>query len=345
MTLEPRPAVTIRDVAQAAGVSTASVSSVINGRSRVSAQTTARILKTVADLGYQINPTARNLRAGRTNAIGLVVPELDRPYFSQLSTHLADLIDQSGRHLVVQRSGGDREKELAAASFARFRMYDGVIISVVGLDPHDLKNLHFTTPVVLIGEKPVQHTFDHVIMDNTGGAVQATSHLLERGATRIALLGGSLAQGPAISMTRSRTQGYTEALTAHGQAVDPELIIPLDSFGAETGYQAVQDLVARGTIFDAIFAVTDVVAMGAMRALADLGISVPHQVQVIGFDNVTESQYLVPSLTSVDPNKPAIAAKVLELLDAQMNPSANRPGTPQEITMPTTLVLRESTLP
>ncbi len=373
MTTTPRSPVTIRDVAQAAGVSTASVSSVINGRSRVSAQTTARILETIATLGYQINPTARNLRAGRTNAIGLVVPELNRPYFAQLSTLLADLIDRSGRHLVVQRSGGDREKELAAASFARFRMYDGVIISVVGLDPDDLKNLNFTTPVVLIGERPLHHTFDHVIMDNVGGAHQATTHLIERGARRIALLGGALPDQPASDMALFRTQGYADAHADVSLTPDPGLIIPLDSFGAEAGRAAVHDLVDRGIEFDAVFAVTDVVAMGAMRALADLGISIPDQVQVIGFDNVTESEFSIPSLTSIDPNKQAIATQVLELLDSRLNQAAIPAGTitadatgndvagntggrsagnsnlklapPREITIPTTLVARESTRP
>jgi DNA-binding LacI/PurR family transcriptional regulator len=103
-----RHPVTISDVARAAGVSTASVSSVINGRSRVSAATTARINAAIEELGYQINPTARMLRSGRTGAIGLVVPELNRPYFGQLATLIADELAATGRHLVVQRSGGSR---------------------------------------------------------------------------------------------------------------------------------------------------------------------------------------------------------------------------------------------
>jgi DNA-binding LacI/PurR family transcriptional regulator len=223
-----RHPVTISDVARAAGVSTASVSSVINGRSRVSAATTARINAAIEELGYQINPTARMLRSGRTGAIGLVVPELNRPYFGQLATLIADELAATGRHLVVQRSGGSREQELAAASFARLRMYDGVFFSVVDLDAQVLERLGFSTPVVLIGERSAEHRFDHVAMDNVGGSAQATRHLLERGARRIVLLGGDVHSG--IDMTQLRTRGYISALAERGLAVDEDLVVPLGVF-------------------------------------------------------------------------------------------------------------------
>lgn len=361
MTSDSRTPVTISDVAAAAGVSTASVSGVINGRSRVSAATTARIEAVIRELGYQTNPSARQLRAGRSDAIGLVVPELDRPYFGELSSMIADEVAASGRHLVVQRSGGSHEAELAAASFARLRLYDGVIFSVVDLNPADIEKLQFSTPVVLVGERSGDNRFDHVAMDNVGGAKQATTHLLERGATRIALLGGdpsSVVRLPgeskarsrrnqhrsrsAIQMTKLRTQGFVEAHYAAGQDVAVDLIVELPDFSMESGRRAVIDLHSSGVPFDAVFAVTDVVALGALRALHELNISVPNQVQVIGFDDITESTYSIPALTTVNPCKDRIARDAVTMLNERIDGLAS-PA--RAVVVPASLTIRETTLP
>lgn len=350
--------VTISDVAAAAGVSTASVSSVINGKSRVSASTEARILAAIERLGYRINPTARQLRAGRADAIGLVVPELDRPYFGQLGTFLANEVEATGRNLVIQRSGGSPEQELAAAAFARLRMYDGVFFSIVDVEPAQLASLEFSTPVVLLGERSSDRKFDHVAMDNVGGAFAATTHVLQRGARRIAMLGGDPARitkipsdkktsaqartprGASIEMTKLRTRGYVDAHLHAGVDVPVDLVIPLSGFGLEDGRAAVHELCDQGLEFDAIFAVTDVVAIGALRGLSERGISVPEDVQVIGFDNIAESAYCSPSLTTVDPRKENIARTAMSLLEQRIAGSRN---SPQEVIVPVELAVREST--
>lgn len=338
--------VTIGDVARAAQVSTTTVSKVINGLPRVGAQTRQRVLDVVAELGYQANPTARSLRAGRADAIGLLVPELDRPYFAQLATRLADALRPTGRQLVVQRSGVSRDDELAAASFARLRMYDGVIISVVGLNPSDLEQLDFLTPVVLVGERPLPRTFDHVMMDNVEGAAMATAHLLERGSRRIVMLGGR--DGTTEQdMPSLRTLGYYKAHARMGVPLDERLVAPVLPLDMPTGYAAVRSLVDAGVTFDGIVAVTDVVAMGALRALADLGVRVPTDVQVVGFDNIAETEFITPRLTSIDPGNDQIAGTVLGLLEARMAAhSAGLPRTssePAQVTIPARLVIREST--
>lgn len=339
-------AVTISEVAKAAGVSTATVSNALNGRPGMAEETRARILEAIDALGYQINPTARNLRAGRTDAIGLLVPELDRPYFGQLATRLADGVEPHGRHLVIQRSGASREGELAAASFARLRMYDGVIVTVVGLDLADLEKLNFMTPVVLVGERPVPSTFDHVMMDNVGGAQLATEYLIQRGARRIAILGGT-ADKSLAHMGSLRTKGWRAAYQAAGLEAPEELIVELSTIDLAAGRDSVLALATRHE-FDAIFAVTDVLATGALRALADLNMAVPEQVQVMGFDDIEEAQYTVPSLTTVDPGKAEIAASILELLEKRMQEQAQRVpaehrGDPVEVTITPRLSVRGST--
>lgn len=339
--------VTIGDVARAAGVSVTTVSNVLNNRRGMTESTRAHVLATIETLGYQRNPTARNLRAGRTDTIALLVPEFDRPYPSQLAERLATGIEAQGRHLVVQRSGGHRQEELAAVEFARLGLYDAVIITVVGMDLSDLERLSFRMPVVVVGERPIPRTFDHVMMDNVGGAELATTCLLEHGARRIALLGGGHDRAPANVHTL-RTEGFRRAHQAAGASFVEELIVPLANLSMSAARAAVLDLVERGGDFDAIFGLTDTVAIGALRGLADAGLRVPDDVQVVGFDDVEESRYTVPALTTIDPGHDEIAGQVLRLVDLRVHeyksalPAAER-RPPVELTVGARLIERETT--
>lgn len=331
--------VTMADVARVAGVSAMTVSNVVNGRPGVGADTRLRVEAAVAQLGYQMNLTARHLRAGRTGAVGLVVPELDRPYFGQLAERLADRIERLGKHLVVERGGASREGELAAVALARLRMHDAVVLSVVGMDPADVDQLSVDSPIVLIGERPVPARFDHVAMDNAGGARLAAAHLLSTGARRIALLGGRI--GGSEDMRRLRTEGYLRAYADAGLEVDARLIRPT-VFTMAGGREAVLGMHADGVEFDAIFALTDTTAVGALRGLADLGLAVPAQVQVVGFDNIDESEYLVPTLSSVDPGHEEMVEWIVRLIDERMAAGGGERERRSVVAQPR-LVLRGST--
>jgi DNA-binding LacI/PurR family transcriptional regulator len=316
------------------------VSNVINGRPRVGAATRERVLAAISDLGYQVNLAARHLRAGRTGVVGLAVPELERPYFGQLAGRLADRFEAHGLRIVMERTGASREGELDAVAFSRLRMYDGLILSVVDIDPAELTQMHPDAPVVMIGERALPSRFDHVMMDNVDGARQATAHLLATGARRIALLGGnpdSTANMPAL-----RAEGYAVAHTEAGVPIDPGLTVRC-KFTLKDGYDAIRSLHDRGIGFDAVFALTDVVALGALRALADAGLRVPDDVQVIGFDDIDEAAYLVPSLSSINPGHEEMADAIVAQLIAQINGGPTRD--PQELIAPARLILRGTTKP
>ncbi|NUR97377.1 MAG: LacI family DNA-binding transcriptional regulator [Kribbellaceae bacterium] len=328
------------DVARSAGVSTMTVSNVINGRPRVGAATRERVLAAISDLGYQVNLAARHLRAGRTGVVGLAVPELERPYFAQLAGRLADRFEAHGLRIVMERTGASREGELDAVAFSRLRMYDGLILSVVDIDPAELSQLRTDAPVVMIGERALPSRFDHVMMDNVDGARQATAHLLATGARRIAMLGGD--PSGTANMPALRAEGYALAHADAGVPVDPELNVR-SSFRMQDGYDAIRSLLGRGIGFDAVFALTDVVAMGALRALADAGMRVPDDVQVVGFDDIDEAAYLVPSLTSVNPGHAEMADRITALLTAQITDGPT--GDPQEVVVPARLVQRGTTTP
>jgi DNA-binding LacI/PurR family transcriptional regulator len=327
------------DVARRAGVSAMTVSNVINGRSqRVSEPTKRRVLATIAELGYQVNMTARNLRIGRTGAVGLAVPGFAPGYYGELADRLANRLDEHGLRLVVERTGASRTAELDALTAARLSSYDGFVLSVVAGDAADLEKLSVDTPVVLIGERAVPARFDHVLMDNVGGARMATEFLLRSGARRIALLGGE--SGGDESMQQLRTRGYREAHAAAGLVVDEELVVR-SAFAAPDGYAATRGLVERGTGFDAVFALTDSAAIGALRALADAGRRVPQDVQVIGFDNLDEGRFTVPSLTTVEPGNAEMADAICALLVERI---ASRPApVPARVVMPEARIVERET--
>lgn len=333
------------DVAREAGVSAMTVSNVINGRPGVSPETRLRVLATISRLGYKVNHAARHLRTGRTGAVGLIVPDIDRPYYAQLARRLADVVERRGLHLVVERTGGNAERELEAISFGRLRKYDGVIISPLHLDAADLEHLRFETPVVFIGEKPVPKRFDHVMMDNVGGARMATHHLLSTGSRRIAIIGGRH-DDHVDDMPSLRTRGYRQAHAEFGVEVDERLVVEVESFDPGSGARSLKQLYDSGVAFDGVFALTDAAAMGVLRALADLNIDIPREVQAIGFDNDEETEFLVPRLSSVEPCNDAMAERILEMLEYRM---AANGDDPRDVPEPATtivnsqLVLREST--
>lgn len=330
--------VTIRDIARAAGVSPMTVSNVLNKRPHVAEATRDKVLAAIDRLDYRVNVAARNLRRGRTHTIGLAVPEIDRPYYGQLA---ATVIAQGARHdlnVVVEQTGRERESELNALALSRVRMYDGLILSAVGLGGEDRDLLRVDFPVVILGERIFQGPVDHVAMSNVDGAHAAVSHLIERGARRIATLHGPL--NGDVDVSSLRHDGYRRALDEAGLQEDPALTVALDEFTPERGAEAVARLIADGVDFDAIFCVTDYVALGVLRALADAGRRVPQDVKVIGFDDVEFSRHLVPSLSSVDPDHELMARTAVDLLIARI---ADDSHDAVEILSPYRVVAREST--
>lgn len=323
------------DVAHEAGVSTMTVSNVLNGRvQRVSKTTQERVLATAAELGYQVNLTARHLRTGRTGMVGLAVPDLAPGYFSELADRLAVRFEARGLRLVIERTRGNRAQELASLSAPHLSMYDGFVLSVVEGDVSDLEQLHVDSPIVLIGERTAPERFDHVLMDNVRGARLATTFLIERGARRIALLGGM--RGLSDSMPELRGRGYLEAYAAAGLEPSDELFRP-GLFGAEDGFDHVMTMIRDGILFDAVFALTDSSAIGALRALAVAGRRVPDDVQVVGFDNLGSGRFTTPSLTTVDPGNEVMSDAICDLLMARID--QHDEARPAQVVMPESVII------
>jgi len=315
------------------------VSHVLNAHPHVKDTTREKVLRTIDELGYQVNVAARNLRTGRTGTIGLAVPEVDRPYFGQLATEIIAAARKRDMRVVIEQTGRSRESELDALSLSRKRMYDGLILSTVGLGPADRDLLRVDYPVVILGERIFEGPVDHVAMPNIEGAAAATRHLVEQGCRRIAIIDGP--EPDEVSMSNLRLQGYRRALEAAGIRYDPALVIGLDVLSMDAGVAAVRQLVASKIAFDGIFCITDTVAIGVLRGLADEHIAVPGAVKVIGFDNVREAAFTVPSLSSVDPDHATMAEKAVSLLARRIEEGVGSGH--EEYVSSYTVVRREST--
>jgi DNA-binding LacI/PurR family transcriptional regulator len=317
-------AVTLHDVARTAGVSIKTVSNVINDYPHIRPATKSKVEAAIAELGYQPNLTARSLRSGRTGAIALAVPDISLPYFAELAGTVIAAAEAAGIVVLVEQTGGDAARELELLRSPRLTMTDGLIFSPLGIEQSDASALRVPYPLVLLGERVFDPEHDHLSMRNVEAARAATDFLLASGRRRIAVVGAH--EGEVVGSAGFRLRGYREALEAAGLEIDPELIGYTAPWHRSSGASAMRDILARGASFDAVFGLNDTLALGAMRVLQEAGIRVPHDVSVIGFDDLDEAEYSIPSLTTVDPGRRWIARTAVETLLARITAADTAPA-------------------
>jgi len=330
----------LKDVAARAGVSIKTVSNVVNGYVHVAPATRARVQAAIDALGYVPNPAARRLRGGRSGVIALAVPELRSPYFAELAGHIVAAAAPRGWTVLIEQTDGrgDRERDLVAG--LRRHAIDGIILSPVALAARELTRRH-GVPAVLLGERTRDGPADHVAIDSTAAAADATRHLLRLGRRRIAAIGAP--DRPDAVARQQRLTGYRAGLAGAGLAADPLLSVAVGGQGRSDGAAAVEELLARGADFDAVFCFTDLLALGAMRALHERGVDVPGDIAVIGFDNIDEGRFSTPTLSTIDPDTERIAEIAVDML-AERLVDHRSGGAPREIRVEHRLVARESTV-
>jgi DNA-binding LacI/PurR family transcriptional regulator len=331
-------AVSLKDVAEAAGVSIKTVSNVVNDYPFVSTETRTPVQSVIDRLGYRPNLSARRLRSGRSGLIALSLPEIAAPYFAELADQVVIAAEARGLSVLIDKTGGQRGHEQQTAAGIRKNVVDGTIASPLAMTAADVQLLGRTHPLVLLGERLAHVAVDHVAIDSVEAARVATRHLLGLGRRAIAVIG----TGEYITNTgRLRLHGYQDALAAAGLPPDAALEGDARWYHRPDGYEAMRELLARRPDLDGVFCFNDLLAIGALRALREAGRRVPEDVAVVGFDDVEDCLYTAPPLTSVAPDKEAIAATAIELLVNRMDATA--PDEPQEVFPPFALVVREST--
>lgn len=329
---------TMREVAQLAGVSIKTVSNVINDYPHIRPATRARVEKAIAELGYQLNVSARQLKQGRTGLIGLVLPDLRVPYFAELAYSTMRAAEDRGLVLIIEQTGAKGERELEVLQSPRRRMTDGLIFSPMSMDPSDPSPLDVGFPMVLLGERIFGGPVDHVTMANVDGAKAATKHLAEQGCRHIAVVGAH--PGEAMGSAALRLEGFRQGLEEAGLELDPRRIGVADRWVHATGAEAMAHVLDSGAPVDGVFGMNDALALGAVHVLHRRGMEVPRDVAVAGFDNIAEAQYSDPPLTTIDVGRKQIATDAVRLLIERMG---GEDCPPRTLTAEHRLVARAST--
>lgn len=300
--------VTLRDVAQTAGVSLKTASNVINGSGRMSSETRTKVEAVIKELGYQVNVAARNLNRNHTGFITLAVPSLTPPYLAELANRTIDAARQHDYSVYVTTYAEGSAKG-ARDLLKKFNstVSDGMILSMSEVENISKKDLDVDFPLVVVGARTTWGIADHVTPDDVNAAAQAAGYLYDHGSSRLAVIGARGVYDEAALLqsiegnAQLRLRGVIEEAHRRGVEIDPRLVGTTDqdwTIGA--GARVTQQLIDSGVPFDGVVALNDQLAIGALTALRISGYDVPQQVQVIGFDNIEEAPYLQIPLTTMD---------------------------------------------
>lgn len=285
---------TISDVAQYAGVSIATVSRVINGKTPVVPETAERVRAAIAELQFVPRPAARTLASRKTNTIGLVFSEIRGAFFPKLLKGIESQLHEAGYELLVYSTHSDRPIKRKPIGEHNT---DGLLVFTTSLEKEEIARLYkINFPMVLMHETPPEEMDIPVItVENKDGAAMLVSHLIEKhGRRRIVFLRGP--EGHEDSIWRER--GYREALASHNIPFN-EALVSTGDFDQETAFYAMQMIVQGGIEFDAVFSGDDDASIGVYRALKQAGRLIPEDVAVVGFDDVDFAGYISPPLTTI----------------------------------------------
>jgi LacI family transcriptional regulator len=328
-------AATIRDVAREAGVSVTTVSRVLNDSGPVKDATRERVREVALRLHFSPNTTARSLSTRRTHTIGVLLPDVYGEFFSEVIRGIDQAAQQHGYHVLISGAHNEPAEVDAAVRAMRGRV-DGLILMAAELDAELLaRNLPERVPAVLINASHDASNFDTINLDNFGGAVAVTGHLLRMGHRELRMISGPASNGDAME----RERGFRAALRHAGITPGVDWIVE-GAFTEASGYRAAEQLLSAGVRPTAIFAGNDSMAVGALSAARQLGLRVPEDVAVVGFDDVPIAEYVSPALTTVRVSISKLgscaAGRLVECIRAH-----NRHDRRHEI-QPTELVIRGS---
>ncbi|HZS62647.1 MAG TPA: LacI family DNA-binding transcriptional regulator [Gemmatimonadaceae bacterium] len=325
---------TIRDVARAAGVSVATVSRVFNNSGPVHEQTRSRVREVASELRYSPNSAARSLITAKSNTLGVLLPDLYGEFFSEVIRGIDQTAQEQGYHVLVSSSHETQARIEGAMRAMRGRV-DGLIVMSPDIDAPTLaSNLPDTLPVVLLNCAVEGTSYDAISVDNFGGAYAMVRHLLSTG-ERVAIITGSSRNFDA----RERLRGYRAALRDAGAEQQEGWEIAGD-FTETGGYRAGHEIAALSPRPTAVFAANDVMAIGALSAFRELGLRVPDDIAVAGFDDIPMARYMNPPLTSVHVEISELGARAMSVLLAAVK-EKNRHERGQ-VVLPTTVVVRKS---
>jgi DNA-binding LacI/PurR family transcriptional regulator len=332
--------VTLKDVAQLAGVSTGIASMALSDDPRVASATKENVRRAAEKLDYIPNMVGRALRGKRLGAIAVVIPQssqhvFSHPYFIEVLKGVTDVANAHNLTLILSTSSENQEED-AYMKILRSRRADGVIVAAAAIaDPNIARLASSGYPVVFLGRDRHDERVISVAVDDIGGAVQAINHLIEVHRLRaIAHITGPLGHRSAAD----KVEGYRLALGRHGLPFNERLVVEGD-YSQRSGARACQELLDGGEPVEAIFAANDEMALGALQVIEERGLRVPQDIALVGYDDISLAAVVRPSLTTIHQPMEEVgrraAARLIELLE-------EKAAEPRQVDLPTELVVRKS---
>ena len=330
--------VTMREVAENAGVSIATVSHVINGTRFVSPEVRKRVKNVMQELGYRPNSLARSLRIGESKTIGMIVPDVANQFFADISRQIENISFQQDYSVILCNSDNDVEKQLSYISTLLKKQVDGVIFISAGESSEHLEQLSLSqVPVVVVDRDVALAYADVVLLDNKDAGYKATRHLTDLGHKRIACISGPNDLAPSML----RVEGFKNALADAGITCKKEYIV-LGDFLFSGGENAMNTLLNQDPIPTAVFALNDMMAIGAITAIRRAGLHVPQDISIVGFDDIRMASAVSPALTTISQPVEQMAQIAAELLINKIKSKTSK-NENQRVLLKAELVIREST--
>jgi LacI family transcriptional regulator len=333
-------AIRLKDIARDLNVSVITVSKAMRGNTDISEATRERVLARMKELDYQPNMMARSLVTGQSFIIGLIVPDLLNPFFTELAQSLGSALRKQSYGLVLTSSEDNAEVEQLEIRMMLARGVDALLIASCQPALQGFMSVHNQrTPFVLL-DRPFPHLRANFVgTDDYAGGRLATEHLIALGRKRLAYIGS-----PDLSPAAERFRGFRVTLRDHDIELRHEFVLSnpdVDESGDNAGYEMMLKLLKRRSRPNGVFCHNDVVAIGAMKATLDAGLSIPKDIAFVGFDNVRYSKYLQIPLTSVDQSTAQLGAVAAQLA---LDLIAKKVDKPKTILLAPTLVVRQSTI-
>lgn len=328
----------IKDIAEDAGVSIATVSRVLNNSQPVSEELRRRVLESVKKLNYQPNALARSLRTRRSLVIGALVPNVRNPYFTDIVRAVEDLALEAGYVVTICSSDQDLERERRYIETLRHRMVDGVLVAVADRSRSDLSPLvEGGIPVVLADRALDCTTCDMVTVDVRRGAYQAVEYLIARGYRRIGIITGP----QSVSTAVGKLEGYREALERYGLPVTPAFIVD-GGYTEEGGTKAARQMLAKADPPRAVVVSNNLMALGFFRVVREQGLRVPEDIAFVSFDDSTWASLVTPPVTLVDQPTYEVGKIATELLLNRLQADEADALSPRHVVLQPRMIVRGS---
>ncbi|NLG68376.1 MAG: LacI family transcriptional regulator [Firmicutes bacterium] len=330
--------VTLRDIAKEAGVSINTVSRALNGKPDVSEATRALVQAVASRLDYRPNQLARGLRQQRTATIGVVIADVANPFFAEVVEGIERTAYQEGYSIILANTEEDQDREARAVRTLVERQVDGILMAPAQRSDETVRYLmQRHVPFVLLARFFEGLDVPAVVNDDREGARLAVRHLVQRGHRDILYLNGP----PYNSSARLRLSGYRDALEEAGIAFRPEMVLTTDA-RSTGGYAAIQQALAGGLEFGAVFCFSDYVSFGAIKALRQAGLSIPRDVAVMGYDDIDLAAIVEPALSTVHVAKTRLGQVAVRMLMGMIEGPSSRSERVGMVVLTPQVVIRES---